>query len=53
MGIKLGIVSDAPSKEAWLRLSHLNLHHIFDVIITYDETREENFTVPFNMAWIN
>lgn len=51
MGIKLAIVSDAPSKEAWLRLSHLNLHHIFDVIITYDETRERKPSpVPFNMA---
>jgi putative hydrolase of the HAD superfamily len=51
MGIKLGIVSDAPSKEAWLRLSHLNLHHIFDVIVTYDEARERKPSpVPFNMA---
>jgi putative hydrolase of the HAD superfamily len=51
MGIKLGIVSDAPSKEAWLRLSHLNLHHIFDVIITYDEARERKPSpVPFNLA---
>ncbi|CAF4571145.1 unnamed protein product [Rotaria sp. Silwood1] len=51
MGIKLAIVSDAPSKEAWLRLSHLNLHHIFDVIVTYDETRERKPSpVPFNMA---
>jgi len=27
MGIKLGILSDAPSKEAWLRLAYLNFHH--------------------------
>lgn len=51
MGIKLAIVSDAPSKEAWLRLSYLNLHHIFDVIITYDEARERKPSpVPFNLA---
>jgi putative hydrolase of the HAD superfamily len=51
MGIKLAVVSDAPSKEAWLRLSYLNFHHIFDVVITYDETRERKPSpVPFNMA---
>ena len=42
LGIKLAIVSDAPSNEAWLRLSYLNFHHLFDVIITYDESREKS-----------
>jgi putative hydrolase of the HAD superfamily len=37
-GIKLGVVSDAPSHEAWLRIAYLNLHHIFDVVITLDDT---------------
>jgi len=51
MGIKLAVVSDAPSKEAWLRLSYINFHHFFDVVITYDETRERKPSpVPFNMA---
>ncbi len=51
MGLKLAVVSDAPSKEAWLRLSYLNFHHMFDVVITYDETRERKPSpVPFNMA---
>jgi HAD superfamily hydrolase (TIGR02253 family) len=40
MGIKLGIVSDAPAKEAWLRLSFLNLQHLFDHIITFEDTGE-------------
>lgn len=40
MGIKLGILSDAPSKEAWLRLAYLNFHHIFDEVVTFDETGE-------------
>mgnify|MGYP001363845352 CR=1 FL=1 len=40
MGIKLGIVSDAPAKEAWLRLSYLNLQHFFDHIITFEDTGE-------------
>ncbi|MCX6157366.1 MAG: TIGR02253 family HAD-type hydrolase [Ignavibacteriota bacterium] len=51
MGIKLAIVSDAPSNEAWLRLSYLNFHHLFDVIITYDESRERKPSpAPFNLA---
>lgn len=51
MGIKLAIVSDAPSREAYLRLSYLHLHHIFDVVITYDETREKKPSpVPFKLA---
>ena len=51
MGLKLAVVSDAPSKEAWLRLSYLNFQHLFDVVITYDETRERKPSpVPFNLA---
>ena len=38
LGIKMGIVSDAPVKEAWLRLAYLNFHHIFDAVVTFDET---------------
>lgn len=38
MGMKLGVVSDAPAKEAWLRLTYLNLHHIFDHIVTFEDT---------------
>ena len=38
LGIKMGIVSDAPVKEAWLRLAYLNFHHIFDQVVTFDET---------------
>lgn len=48
MGLKLGILSDAPSKEAWLRLAYLNFHHIFDAIVTFDETGERKPNpVPF------
>lgn len=48
MGLKLGIVSDAPSKEAWLRLAYLNFHHIFDAIVTFDDTYERKpSSVPF------
>ncbi|MBC8322168.1 MAG: HAD-IIIA family hydrolase [Candidatus Marinimicrobia bacterium] len=51
MGIKLAVVSDAPSREAWMRLYYLNLHHIFDVVLTFDDTGERKPSpVPFKMA---
>jgi putative hydrolase of the HAD superfamily len=37
-GIKLAVVSDAPSREAWLRLCYLNLQHVFDVVVTFEDT---------------
>ncbi len=39
-GIKLGILSDAPTREAWLRLCFINYHHFFDVVVTFDDTGE-------------
>ena len=38
MGLKLGVVSDAPPLEAWLRLCALNLQHIFDAVVTFQDT---------------
>lgn len=50
-GIKLAVVSDAPSREAWLRLTYLNLHHLFDVVLTHDDTGEyKPSPVPFRTA---
>lgn len=50
-GIKLAVVTDAPAKEAWLRLSYLNFHHIFDFVVTYDDTGERKPSpAPFNRA---
>jgi putative hydrolase of the HAD superfamily len=37
-GYKLAVVSDAPRFEAWIRLCSLRLHHMFDVVLTYDDT---------------
>ncbi len=49
--IKLAVVSDAPSREAWLRLTYLNLHHLFDVVLTYEDTGEyKPSPVPFRKA---
>lgn len=39
-GIKLAVVSDAPGREAWLRLCDLNFHHLFDCVVTFDDTGE-------------
>ena len=40
MGLKLAIVSDAPRREAWLRICYLNLHHFFDLVLTFDDVGE-------------
>ena len=37
MGLKLAIVSDAPRREAWLRICYLNLHNFFDLVLTFDD----------------
>ena len=39
MGMKIGVVSDAPSREAWMRIYTLNMHHIFDAVVTFDDTK--------------
>lgn len=50
LGIKMGIVSDAPVKEAWLRLAYLNFHHIFDAVVTYDDTgKRKPEAAPFKL----
>lgn len=40
MRVKLAVVSDAPAKEAWLRLTYLSFHHMFDAVVTFDDTGE-------------
>jgi len=40
LGIKMGVLSDAPTKEAWLRIAFLNFQHIFDAVVTFDDTGE-------------
>ncbi len=39
-GLRLAVVSDAPAREAWLRLCYLNFHHIFHVVVTFEDTGE-------------
>lgn len=48
LGIKMGIVSDAPAKEAWLRLAYLNFHHIVDAVVTFEDTGQRKpHSAPF------
>ena len=50
-GIKIAVVSDAPSREAWMRIYYLNLHHVFDNVLTFDDTKEHKPSpIPFKMA---
>ncbi len=50
-GIKLGIVTDAPRKQAWLRLAELNLTEFFDVVVTLEDTgRLKPSKMPFKQA---
>jgi HAD superfamily hydrolase (TIGR02253 family) len=39
-GIRLGVVSDAPRMQVWLRLCELALQHVFDAVVTFDDTGE-------------
>ena len=51
LGIKLAVVSDAPSREAWMRIYYLTLYHFFDAVITFDDSGERKpSSVPFEMA---
>ena len=50
-GYKLAVLSDAPSREAWVRLYSVNLHHLFDVVVTYNDTNKlKPSPEPFNKA---
>ncbi len=50
-GLRLAVVSDAPAREAWLRLCYLNFHHLFDQVVTFDDTGERKPSPrPFQRA---
>ena len=50
-GIKLAVVSDAPGREAWLRLCYLNLHQLIDHVVTFEDTGERKPSpAPFRRA---
>lgn len=50
-GMKLGIVSDAPSVNAWIRLVEMSIVDFFDVVITLHDTgKRKPSKVPFLKA---
>lgn len=50
-GTRLAVLSDAPTREAWLRLCHIGFHHVFDAVVTFDETgRRKPDPAPFRMV---
>ncbi|MCK4303671.1 MAG: HAD-IA family hydrolase [Candidatus Eisenbacteria sp.] len=50
-GIRLAVLSDAPSLQAWQRLHHLSLQHTFDHVITFDDTGQRKPSpAPFRKA---
>lgn len=50
-GVRMVVISDAPRLPVWLRIVGLGLHHYFDHVITFDDTRHKKPSpVPFQMA---
>ena len=50
IGLKLGLITDAPSREAWTRLYSVGLHNIFDKVVTSDESKAfKPSPIPFNL----
>jgi len=37
-GYRLGIVTDAPRMQAWMRLAAMNLERAFDFVVTFEDT---------------
>ena len=51
MGLKLAVISDAPSREAWVRICTVNLEHTFDAVITlHDKGIHKPSPEPFKEA---
>ncbi len=50
-GIKLAIVTDAPRLKAWLRLMAMKIGNFFDVVVTYEDTKQlKPSSLPFEAA---
>ncbi|MBI4063120.1 MAG: HAD-IA family hydrolase [Elusimicrobia bacterium] len=50
-GLKLGVVSDAPKLQVYLRIVGLGLAHYFDAIVTFDDAGERKPSPkPFKLA---
>jgi putative hydrolase of the HAD superfamily len=50
-GFNIGIISDAPAFQAWSRLVGMNLHHLFNLVVTFEDTKKVKFEeLPFKLA---
>jgi HAD superfamily hydrolase (TIGR01549 family) len=50
-GLKLAVVSDAPRLQAWMRLAQLQLQHLFDTVVAFEDTGERKPSPkPFQRA---
>lgn len=50
-GYKLGILSDAPRIQAWIRLAAMKLQHSFDWVLAWEDTRKKKITgMPFELC---
>lgn len=50
-GYKLAVLSDAPALQAWQRLHHLALEHVFRPVVTFEDTGERKPSPkPFRRA---
>jgi len=48
---KLGIISDAPSMQAWMRLITMKIDGFFDVVVTKGDVKKQKiYPIPFNSA---
>ena len=51
MGLRLGVVSDAPRLQAWMRLCSLGIDNFFDAVVTFDDTGQRKPSPePFQKA---
>jgi putative hydrolase of the HAD superfamily len=48
---KLAVISDAPKQKAWLRLALMDIDNLFDVVITFEDTKKKKpHKLPFQIA---
>jgi len=50
-GIRFAVVTDAPRLKAYLRLTAMRIEHLFDVIVTFEDTKKHKpHREPFKVA---
>lgn len=50
-GYKIGVVTDAPRIQAWIRLADMRLHQLFDLVVALEDTGEAKPSIlPFKAA---